>query len=288
MRSLTCAPLLAIALAASGCMEITYDINLKEDGSGQLVEVFKLGPKVLRLAENAEGGAAISAQLLSEARCKERAKDLGKDVELTAFKVEDTVEGGRKLTAVYSFRDINAVQLCPFPVAKDWQLSRMTFSYWVTRDPKSRWYNFTTGQTNWKGDRYAAGPVETISETELQKVRRLLPVFKDMLGGFKLAVNFQFETPQQWASAARGVGNSFHMNQISMAGGRVPLLDLDENKLLETDDALMILVPWRQENAENKIHGLFRWPSFYNGETYLSGRRFRWAYIQFADRREYF
>ncbi|MCX7803875.1 MAG: hypothetical protein N3A38_01665 [Planctomycetota bacterium] len=279
--------LAAAALAAAGCMEISYYVNLKVDGSGRVVETLVYGPKLIRLAEQVEGGKEELAKLTSRDRALERAKEMGKGVTLAEFKVEDTPDGGKKLTAAYSFEDINHIALCPYPATKKWQGARLRFSYWVSRDPKRRLMHFEAYQTNWGNDDSTIdGPLDPISETELQKVRRLLPVFKDMLEGFKLSVVFQFETPDQWATLTRGVAPSGHLNPISLSAGKVVVLDLDGRDLAACEDALMIVAPWRQEGAERKLERVLRFPVHWGG--FYSKCRRQWAYIQYADRREYY
>ena len=277
----------AAVLPFAGCMEISYYVNLKVDGSGRVVETVAYGPKLIRLAEQIGGGREELAKLVSRDRALERAKEMGNGVELAEFKVEDTPDGGRKLTAVYSFQDINWISLCPYPATKKWQGARLKFSYRVSRDPKYRRMYFEAFQTNWGNDDSTIdGPLEPISETELQKVRRLLPVFKDMLEGFRLSVIFQFETPDQWACHTRGVAPSGHLNPISLSAGKVVVLDLDGRDLAASEDALMIAAPWRQEGAERKLERVLRFPVHWGG--FYSKCRRTWAYIQYADKREYY
>jgi hypothetical protein len=300
MRSATCTVLLAIALGASGCLDMSYTVRLNEDGSGRVTEVVKFSAKVLRLESNLGAGAkgTTVAALLTEERVKERAKEMGPDTSVESCKIEDTLDGGKQLTAVYAFKDINSLKLCMFPLGKGWETGHLTFQYVAERSAKGRQFRLNYGYESWRkcGGPPTTGesrgrPFEPISEVELQKVRRLLPIFKDMLQGFALSVKLEIYEREQWATVTKGVHVSDWGSPlciVNRTGGRATILEIKDTDLVGNDDALMVLVPWRQtENfADYRLQGMIGCPM--PVPFYASGGGACWKAIQYADHREYY
>lgn len=291
---------IGIAMAAAGCVKIECTVRINEDGSGRVTEIVKFSPKLLRLAANLDGGkeAETVGALISEQRVRDRAALMGEGVSVESCKIEDTTDGGRQIAAVYAFRDINKLKLCMFPLGKGWESGYIAFQYVAERNPKGHFFHLSYGFEHW---RKSGGPPTTgeskgrpflpISETELQKVRRLLPVFKDMIEGFALKVRVEIYDREKWASVTKGVHPSFWgydspLLDVNRSGGRAVILDIKDSDLADNDDALMVLVPWRQtENfADFRLHQMIGCPL--PVPFYITGGM-RWKAIQHADSREY-
>ncbi|MCX7803874.1 MAG: hypothetical protein N3A38_01660 [Planctomycetota bacterium] len=299
-RAVRCAVAVGIAVASAGCIKVECTVRIEEDGSGRVTETVKFSPKLLRLAANLEGGkgAETAGVLLSEQRVRERAALMGEGVSVESCRIEDTADGGRQVAAVYAFRDINRLKLCMFPLGKGWESGHITFQYVAERNPKGHFFHLNYAFEHW---RRSGGPPTTgeskgrpflpISETELQKVRRLLPVFKDMIEGFTLKVKVEIYDREKWASVTKGIHPSFWgydspLLDVNRSGGRAVILDIRDSDLMDNDDALMVLVPWRQtENfADFRLHQMIGCPL--PVPFYITGGM-RWKAIQHAESREY-
>lgn len=285
--------LLAGATALSGCMQMSYVVRLNEDGSGRVTEVVTFGPKIVRLEKKLpEGEGKRLADFLTEARVKERAALMGENVTVADWKVENTKDGGVTLTAVYAFRDINDVSLCMFPLDREWEKWRLRFEHGASHNPKRPWIHLHciyenlvkthTPTPHWHPEKKKFKPA---SELEMEKVRRLLPIFKDMLRSFRLTVKIEVYERKKWASWARGHAICKHANHISVTGGRETLIDVKASDLTSNDDALMILVPWRQLGAEIRLKRMLDLPVQF---PYGGRVRYQWLPIQHARSREYY
>jgi hypothetical protein len=284
-----CLLALLLLLLESGCIQAGYVVRLDENGGGRVTETLGFSARLLLLETRlADGKTRKIGELLTEARVKERAKLMGPDTTVESWKVEDTIEGGKQLTAVYRFKDINKLALCMYPLGPKWDTSSLSFMYSVSNNPKNPRFALTYGfghmvnYTDGVEARIDKPKFPPISEQELQQVRQLLPVFKDMLKGFKLTVKFEAYELSQWATITRGAEPCGFQNHISLTGGRLTLLDVSDADLVNNDDALMALASWRQIGSEvYALKPLLPVPYAHNG-------RFGWARVQHAETREYY
>jgi len=107
-----------VAMALSSCFQHEMTITLNKDGSGTVVEETRMSAQMLAtLTQIAAGfGAAEgeaedpTADLLSENKAKDRAKELGEGV--TIEKIEPVEKNGSKGARVtYAFNDINKLNV---------------------------------------------------------------------------------------------------------------------------------------------------------------------------------
>ncbi len=285
--------LLGLAAAAGGCLEAGYVIRLDEDGSGRVTETLGFAPRLLRLEARLPGARGRKiADLLTRARVEERAKEMGEGVSVEDWKLEDTSDGGKRMTTVYRFKDINKITLCMFPMGQGWDKYGMKFEYSASNDPKARWIHLACVYENmikhqdktpgWNADKRS---FPAVSEQEMQEVRRLLPIFKDMVKGFRLTVRLEVYELSKWASYSRGHAICAHANHISITGGRETLIDVRDADLIANDDALLVLASWRQLGNEILIQRMLDLPWQF---PYYGKIRFRWLHEQHAESREYY
>ncbi|MCX7806501.1 MAG: hypothetical protein N3A38_15140 [Planctomycetota bacterium] len=284
---------LGLAAAAGGCLEAGYVIRLDEDGGGRVTETLGFASRLLRLeARLPEAKGRKIADLLTRERVEERAKAMGEGVSVEDWKLEDTPEGGKRMTTVYRFKDINKLTLCMFPMGHGWDRYDMKFEYSVSNNPKAPWIHLACVYENmikhqdvtpgWHADRRT---LPTVSEQEMQDIRRLLPVFKDMIRGFRLTVRLEVYELSKWASYTRGRAICAHANHISMTGGRETLLDVRDMDLIANDDALLVLASWRQLGNEILVQRMLDLPWQF---PYYGKVQFRWLLEQHAESREYY
>lgn len=114
LRFITKTVAVICALFLSSCFQHEMTITLNKDGSGTVVEESRMGAQMLamlgQLAAGFGGEEGVAqdptADLLSEDKAKERAKELGEGV--TLVKVEPVEQDGSKGARItYAFEDIN-------------------------------------------------------------------------------------------------------------------------------------------------------------------------------------
>jgi hypothetical protein len=150
------------------------------------------------------------------------------------------------------------------PLGPGWNKHGFRFSYHTSRTESQNAITFNTFYSNLgkvAPRDYGGRTPKPISELELQKVRKLLPIFKDMLEGFRLSMKLEVFERKQWASYTKGAYGVCSPSYIKN-GGRATLLDITDKVLYTNDDALMVVIPWRQEGNEGVMRNLLDFPFF--------------------------
>ena len=252
MKQARVALIALIGISTNGCMQLHTNIRIEPDGSATVTERLRLSRKLLDL-----GKERIAADLNKEGAVR-RAKAMGAGIRLVSHQVSDAAEGAREMVAVYKIGDINnLIYVSPF------------FSYWdharnnsiqFKLQPiyQSTWIGRKAGEMGISLERVPAFPDQapTIpkpiprkegepeppgpSPQELQALRGLGPVFRDILKGFE--VKLTFET---YGYLRAGFGN-----RDSRSGTRfVELLHLSDTSLdkygynfLENEEAMLSIL----------------------------------------------
>ena len=253
------------ALVFSGCLKIMYYIQLEDDARGVLTEVVKIEQKVLMLEKGLKEAAGLR-ELLVEGRARERAKLMG--TKLAAFKVEKTRDGGLQSTASYTFDHIRNLRLplYPWPAATTnsyWQKAQIAFQYADDEVQEIRQLWAYTVPPKPEGP--AAADSEPKSEignrksemagrstpAELQRLRALMPIFRDMLEGFQLFIRIQVGKKADWLQSCPP---HLPVRYLFRAwDGQYTLLSLTDQHLTFDEDALMIVVPWEIAGNEESL-----------------------------------
>jgi hypothetical protein len=100
-------------LAASGCMEMTTEVEVQQDGSGTITETMYMSQQMMAMMSGM-GGEQGGPKLVDRAKLEARAKKMGEGVTLEEAK-EVEKDGRKGAIAVYAFEDINKVELDPTP-----------------------------------------------------------------------------------------------------------------------------------------------------------------------------
>ncbi|MBM4031579.1 MAG: hypothetical protein FJ291_07300 [Planctomycetes bacterium] len=257
---LSLALLACAALFSSGCLKIMYYIQLEDDARGVLTEVVKIEQKVLMLEKDLKEAVGLK-ELLVEDQARERAKLMG--TKLVAFKVERTRDGGLQSTASYTFDHIRDLRLplYPWPTPTTntyWQKALIAFQYaddevqgirqlWAYTIPPSP--EEPGGKSEIRNPKSEIGRRST--PAELQKLRRLMPIFRDMLDGFQLFIRFQIGKKTDWLQSCPP---HLPVRYLFRAwDGQYTLLALTDQHLTFDEDALMIVVPWEIAGNEDAL-----------------------------------
>jgi len=274
----------------SGCIKVRLVVKLNEDGSGQVVEEIVFGEKLVNASKRLTEGPTID-DLTSEKRVRERMAKMGEGVSLVSRDVEEQPDGSVRLLVVYAFEDISGLRLAPVPYGSGWKDVYLDFNL-DAETSLSAWHHLQIRMMNDRAARGAKPAEPLLPEREAQLVRRLLPVFKDLLDGFELSLRLEIYRPEQWASRTKGHLNSRHMNPMSLSGGHLTIYRITDDHLRVSDDGLLMVIPWRQVAREFDLyhHGWPPGPRIMPYVNYIDGGRFRfsWRAIQTPHGREYY
>lgn len=109
------------ALLLSGCLQVETTVNLNQDGSGTIEELFVMKTEVINMMK--EFAMAFDStkteefNMFNEQELKDKAVNYGDGVKyISGEKV--TIDGYEGFKAVYSFTDINKLKLNPSPEDK--------------------------------------------------------------------------------------------------------------------------------------------------------------------------
>ena len=241
-----------IGICASGCMQLHTNIRIEPDGSATVAERLRLSRKLLDL-----GGERIAADLNKQGAVR-RSKAMGDGIRLVSHQVRDAAEGAREMLAVYKTDDINKlVYVSPFFSYWD-QARNNSIQFQLQPIYQSTWIGRKAGEMSISLKRVPAFPDQapTVpkprprkegepeppgpSPLEMQALRGLGPVFRDILKGFE--VKLTFET---YNYLRAGFGN-----RDSRSGTRfVELLHLSDTSLdkygynfLENEEAMLSIL----------------------------------------------
>lgn len=290
MRTGLVAVLTLLALILHGCIKVRLTVKLNEDGSGQVIEEIIFGEKLVNVSKRMQGVPTID-ELTGDGRVRERMAKMGEGVSLVSRQVETLPDGSVRMVVVYAYQDISHLRLAPLPFGAGWEDVYLDFDLEAERAINLA-YDFRIAMRNFPAARGQVPVTDLLSEREAQQVRRLLPVFKDLLQGFELSLKMEVYEYTQWASAVKGHSKSMHVNELSQYGGRLMLYQVTDEHLAASDDGLLLVVPWRQVGREFDLYH-HHWPPGprilpHVNRIYGSEFRLGWRAIQTPRGREYY
>ncbi len=198
--------LLAAATAApGGCLQIDLRVKLHTDGSATVTERLRFSRRLLDLGGRQDPKLRL-APLLERPAVLERMKHMGAGMKLESHRVADAEKGARESVAVFRVADVRELRyVSPFLCYADYAENNVLQ---VQMRPlyKSRNYVGTAGEMELafrllKQPKSHARPAKDApppkgpSPQQLQVLRDLQPMFRDMLRDFKLRLTFECYAP---------------------------------------------------------------------------------------------
>ncbi len=192
---------LGILLFLSGCMQVDTHVLLHEDGSATITEKFRLSRRILDMEGGKMDGVSVATYLEKPAVEKRMAR-MGQGMTLVSHKIQDAEEGARESVAVFKIPDINNLEYSsPYLAYHDFaennvvkcKLEPLYKGSWTGRRAGDIMVRFMLKKNGVGDKRYKDGekPPPGPTPKELQLVRDVRPVFRDILRGFKLRLTFQ-------------------------------------------------------------------------------------------------
>ncbi|MEO8232584.1 MAG: hypothetical protein ABI638_09890, partial [Ignavibacteriota bacterium] len=105
----------------TGCLQVSTTVNLNQDGSGTIEELFVMKTEVINMMKEFamafDSTKANDFDMFKESEIKDKASNYGEDVKyISGEKV--VIDGYEGFKALYSFTDINKVKINPSPEDK--------------------------------------------------------------------------------------------------------------------------------------------------------------------------
>ncbi|QDU96142.1 hypothetical protein [Lignipirellula cremea] len=199
--------LLAVVCVAvsGGCLELDTHIQLQTDGSAIITENLVFFRRLLDLDTGSDGGLRL-ADLLSKAAVERRMKNMGKGVKLISHEVRDGDQASRVSHAVFHVADLSQLRyVSPFLSYVDYPKNNAV-KFEVEPVFEGTWWGRRAGDIA-----VAARPIEKPESAErlkegepvppgptpreLQTLRELQPVFRDMAKGMRIRLTFESYGP---------------------------------------------------------------------------------------------
>ncbi len=185
-----------------GCLQLDVLVQLQPDGAAVVTERLRLSRELLDLDTRASAGLRVRP-LLEKAAFLERAKHMGKGVRLLSHQLRDAEKGAREAVAVFRIDDLRELKyVSPFLSLSDYP-KRSVIEFGMFELTQDTWYGRQAGQLavtvkpvgreprGGKKEEPPKGP----SPRELQVLRDLRPVFRDLLKDFRLKLTFESYAP---------------------------------------------------------------------------------------------
>ncbi len=175
-----------------GCVQIEQTVYLKRDRSGTIVEVITFADRLVRASKS----SPEVAQFMSKARAEERLAQFS-GVELSSHEAKDLGDNGKRIRNVYSFKDINEVQISALPNRNTtWPTQKFSFKVGEPRLHHVVWnnayYHGLPFQLTLSPNSSTTKSVENPrSAAEMEKLRTLLPYFRAEMRGFRIRLSVE-------------------------------------------------------------------------------------------------
>jgi len=190
-----------------GCIQIEARVRLNTDGSVTLTERLRFSKRLLDLG--GRGGPAEGvAELLTRAGALRRAKQMGKGARLVSHSARRVEQGGQESVSVFEVPDVRDFEYAsPYLATYNYPKHNVIKCRFA---PLYRWKYCSReyvapGQfevvfypaTSERPPRRPKGwtPPKAPTPAELQVLRDLRPVFRDLLRGLKLRLTFETYAP---------------------------------------------------------------------------------------------
>ena len=242
-----------VAALACGCLQLEVRIKLDPDGTALVTERVRFSEALLDLAKDKPDLQLTT--LLTKDAALERMKRMGKGIALVSHDLREVGGGDKESVAVYKVQDLNEFQyVSPFLAYTDYPQNNIVKCRF---EPlmKGRNYGGSAGQLAIafrllqppKGEprlRPDEAPPKGPSPVELQALREIEPVFREMLKDFR--IRFTFESYSPIAHTGFGWrGYKERVRYVDLINFSDQDLDVYGGKFLENEEIMLDLIRWK-------------------------------------------
>lgn len=300
LRLLYSALLLAALLACAGCVQVETTVRLEPDGSATVTEILGFSKELLegsaeQTPETKDRGEEASldakptgiAVHLTRDAAERRVKHLGDGARLVSHKIESDGQGWRRAICVYKLDDFrNFKYASPFLAYADYPENNYIQAHLEPVMKSIYWGEAGEVREYWRrggelavafrptqpakiqpktGDDEAAA---RITPDQAQRLRDLLPVFKDLFEGFR--IRFTFESYAPIRSAAFGHrGHKSPAKTLDLLNFRWENVDNWNGLFLENEEIMIELLRGRL-HAKEVVENCMRFPTNHSLPVFLA------------------
>ena len=223
--------LLALALAACGCLEYRNVVVVRPDGSGQIEVTAVYLPETVKDLQLLAGTHAAAQQALGSFICDEdqlrlEAKAFGEDVQFKRVEAINRDDGGRGFTAVYTFADVGKIKIGKLLLGRREKPAASPFpqpEYTFALDKLPQQAATLTIKVTVPHQKAKTTPQLADGEALTRQLRTLRTVLKGFRGSFEVRVE--------------GKVRETNARHYAAETGTVTLLEVDADRLLADDNA---------------------------------------------------
>jgi hypothetical protein len=198
--------LAVLSLCTAGCFELETTITMRRDGGATVTERLRFSQRMLDFDVNQDGKTKL-ADLLTKQAVLDRMKHMGKGIRLKSHEIKDVKNGARESVAVFEIDDIRELRYAsPFLAYLDYDknnIVKVNMEPAYVTNSSGRWRAGT--MTVWlrplttpKRDfppKEGDPPRKQPTPLELQQIRQIQPIFKEMMKGLKVKLTFESYAP---------------------------------------------------------------------------------------------
>lgn len=244
---------------AAGCLHLELRIRLDADGTATATERLRFSEQLLDMSATAPPQRRL-APLLTREAALERLARMGPGVTLASHELKDIEGGAKESVAVYQIQDLNEFRyVSPFLAYTDYPENAIVKVNYVPLY-KSRPYNGTAGEMAISfrplkppksEPRYDEKnpPPKGPTPAELQALRDVEPLFRDMLKGFQVRMTFE----SYCAIRSTGFGFRGHkdrVNFVDMINFSDQDLDRYGGKFIDNEEIMLDLIRWQMGSRD--------------------------------------
>jgi hypothetical protein len=195
-----------LTLCTAGCFELETTIKMRRDGGATITERVRFSQRLLDFDVNQDGTIKL-ADLLTKQAVLDRMKHMGKDIQLKSHEIKDVENGAKESVAVFEIDDISELRYAsPFLAYLDYaenNIVKFNMEPVLVSNSSGLWRAGTISVwlqplSQPKRDfppKEGDPPRKEPSPLELQKIRQVQPIFKDMMKGMKVKLTFESYAP---------------------------------------------------------------------------------------------
>ena len=239
MRSLRLFAVLAAALSLSACLNSTTLVKLKADGSGTVEQTTLMNMAALKGMMPGAAGQMNQGPMMNKADLERTAERMGKGVRLVSTEPMKGANGFEGTKAIFSFDDINQIELSQDPNLGGGTGDRMPDGSKRDSPVKFTFAKNASGTSTLTinindrpvGDKVTAAKPEMPERSDMPDLTNpmIMNMIKTMFDGFKINIDLEVAGP------------IVKTNAEYVNGSRLTLLEMDMSALLADEAKLRAL-----------------------------------------------
>jgi len=251
----------ALLAATAGCLQLETLIRVHQDGSATITERLQFSERLLDMSRTA-GPDLDVAPLLTKKAALERMKEMGAGMTLVSHEVRDAERGARESVTVFKIPDISNFQYVSPYLAVAKYPKHVVLKCTMFPVYTSTWYGRRAGQmavtfkpaTQERRSGKPAEPPPPPPPSEVQALRELEPLFRDLMEGLSIKITFEAYEPLRFRTYYRYRGQKALTTKYDLIDFTDDNLDKYGGKFLENEEIVLELMQIKPGGANVVSH----------------------------------